>query len=87
MDLLQANPEKIDWESLSMNPNAMDLLRNNPEKINWWWLSGNPAIFELDYPRMKESKREINQAIIAEAWHPKRMARWLAMGFDNLEEL
>jgi hypothetical protein len=49
-------------------------------------LCENPAIFELDYQKMKESKRELNQAIIAEAWHPKRIARWIEMGFD-IEEL
>jgi hypothetical protein len=44
---------------------------------------------------MKESKRpllnhslecDINRAIIAEAWHPKRMARWIEMDLE-LEEL
>jgi hypothetical protein len=69
-----------------MNPNAMDLLRANPDKIDWEWLSENPAIFELDYQKMKESKREINQAIIAEVWHPKRIQRWIEQGFD-LEDL
>ena len=89
MDLLRENPDKINWSGLSSNksPNAIDLLRENPDKINWYRLSANPAIFELDYQKMKESKRELNQAIIAEAWHPKRMARWLDMGFDDLEDL
>jgi len=73
-------------DSLSRNPNAEDLLRANPDKINGVMLCENPAIFELDYQKMKESKRELNQAIIAEAWHPKRIARWIEMGFD-IEEL
>jgi hypothetical protein len=63
-------PEKINWRWF---PNAMDLLRANPEKIHWDLLYQNPAIFELDYPKMKESKHELNQAIIAEAWHPNRV--------------
>jgi hypothetical protein len=63
------------------------LLRDNPEKINWNGLSKNPAIFELDYQKMKESKRELNEAIIAEAWHPKRIARWIEMGFDIEDDL
>jgi len=84
MDLLQANPDKIDWEVLSSNtsPNAIDLLRANPDKIDWDEFSANPAIFELDYQKMKESKREINQAIIAEVWHPNRIARWIEQEFD-----
>jgi len=26
---------KINWESLSSNPNAIPLLEKNPDKINW----------------------------------------------------
>ena len=36
--MLRANPDKINWSALSMNPNAMDLLRLHPDKINWWVL-------------------------------------------------
>jgi len=82
--MLRLQPEKINWDFLSRNPNpnAMELLRVHPEKIYWPWLSNNPAIFELDYQKMKESKRELNEAIVAEAWHPKRMARWIELGLD-----
>jgi hypothetical protein len=34
------NPEKLWWDMLSMNPDAVQLLENNPEKIDWHWLSG-----------------------------------------------
>jgi hypothetical protein len=87
--LLRAHPDKIDWNRLSSNksPNAIDLLRENPDKINWEeYLSTNPAIFELDYQKIKDSKRELNEAIITEAWHPKRIAKWIEQGID-LEDL
>jgi hypothetical protein len=60
----------------------MDMLRDNPDKINWYLLSKNSAIFELDYQKMKSNKREMNQAIIAEAWHPKRVANWIEQGIE-----
>ena len=46
--LLKSNPDKIDWEmlSLNMNPNAIHLLKSNQDKIDWEMLSKNPAIFE-----------------------------------------
>jgi ribosomal protein L24E len=47
MDLLREHPEKIDWDGLSNNPNAMDLLRANPKKINWIELSTNPNAIDL----------------------------------------
>ena len=37
---------KINWRSLSANPNAIHLLENNKDKINWKYFSKNPAIFK-----------------------------------------
>jgi hypothetical protein len=46
MDLLLANPNKINWYSLSQNPSAIDLLEANKYKINTQTIWANPAIFE-----------------------------------------
>ena len=34
--------DKINWQQLSKNPNAIHLLEKNMDKINWWKLSTNP---------------------------------------------
>jgi hypothetical protein len=47
IDLLKANPEKINWLKLSHNTNAIDLLKANPDKINWLKLSKNPNAIDL----------------------------------------
>ena len=36
------NKDKINWISLSSNPNAIDLLKKNIDKIHWFRLSRNP---------------------------------------------
>ena len=41
------DPKKLDWVTLSMNPEAIDLLKANPEKISWTKLSQNPAAIDL----------------------------------------
>jgi len=33
------NQDKIDWNFLSKNPNAIPMLEKNPDKIYWDWLS------------------------------------------------
>ena len=38
---------KINWTTLSRNPNAIDMLKENPKKIDWVWLSANPNAIEL----------------------------------------
>lgn len=38
---------KIKWEYLSSNPNAIALLENNPERIHWYKLSCNPNAIDL----------------------------------------
>ena len=37
---------KLDWNSLSRNPNAIDLLEANKDMIDYEWLSMNLSIFE-----------------------------------------
>jgi hypothetical protein len=44
---LEQNQDKIDWDWLSANPNAIHLLEQNPDKINWYWLSLNPNAIHL----------------------------------------
>ena len=41
------NLNKIDWDCLSSNPNAIFLLEQNPDKINWIRLSSNPNAIDL----------------------------------------
>jgi len=51
LELLEKNPEEIDWAELSSNsnPKAIELLEQNPEKIDWAELSSNsnPKAIEL----------------------------------------
>ena len=39
--------DKINWNVLSENPNAIHLLEINPENINWFNLSKNPNAIHL----------------------------------------
>ena len=41
------NINKINWNYLSKNPNAIELLKKNQNKINWSMLSKNPNAIEL----------------------------------------
>ena len=45
LDCIDIN--KIKWESLCENPNAIDLLKKNQDKINWAILSRNPNAIDL----------------------------------------
>ena len=51
-------PEKINWDALSENPNAIELLKNNPTKIVWRNLSANPAPYAVKL--LKENKTKID---------------------------
>ena len=39
--------ENVDWDFLSLNPNAIELLESNRDKINWKLLSANPNAIKL----------------------------------------
>jgi len=51
-------PEKLDWNYLSENPNAIDLLKENPTKIFWTFLSANPAPYAIEL--LKENQKRID---------------------------
>ena len=51
------NIDKIDWDFLSFNPNAIHLLEQNREKINWVYLSSNPNAIHL----LEQNKNKINR--------------------------
>ena len=34
--------DKVNWNELSSNPNAIPILEKNLDKVDWWMLSGNP---------------------------------------------
>ena len=38
---------KLQWDSLSYNPNAVHILEKKPEKINWKFLSKNPNAIHI----------------------------------------
>ena len=35
IQILEENPEKINWKRINYNPNAIELLEKNPEEIDW----------------------------------------------------
>ena len=39
--------DKLNYQILSGNPNAIDFLIENPNKINWFILSGNPNALKI----------------------------------------
>ena len=41
------NPDKINWDNLSRNKNAIEILKQNREKIHWRYLSRNKNANEL----------------------------------------
>ena len=48
--------EKIDWNYLSFNENAIKLLENHQDKINWKYLSLNDNAIKL----LSNNKNKIN---------------------------
>jgi hypothetical protein len=76
---------KIDWEYVSLNPNAIEVLKANQDKINWKRFSENSSIFELDYEKMRENNQKMYEEIIKEVMKPSRVFK--NHDYDYLEEL
>ena len=69
---MTANPDKIRWSLLSANPNAIELLKENQDNIGWAFLMLNPSIFTYDYEKMKKTKADLNEEVIAKTIYLKK---------------
>ena len=50
------NIDKLNWNNLSLNPNAIEILKRNLNRIDWGLLSANPNAIEI----LKENPNKIN---------------------------
>ena len=80
------NANKINWEFLSMNKNAIDLLEANPNKINWQMLSRNLNIFEINYEYYEKTCNTYKEELIAKVFQPEHVIRHLEKYNYNLSE-
>ena len=58
----QIDKDKLNWNTLSCNPNAIELLRENQDKINRYNLSENPNAIKL---LRKKPKKLIGKRCLA----------------------
>ena len=83
IELLKENPNKIDWDLLSSNPNAIELLKENPDKIDWRQLSSNPNIFTYDYDMMRENCLLFKEELMKERFHPRNLYKFGSWGHNG----
>lgn len=74
--------DKLNWEWLSLNPNAIHLLEQTPDKNVWGCLSANPSIFELDYNAIKERCSIYKWELLEMALHPSRIEKYIDIGIE-----
>ena len=76
--------DKVEWDILSQNPNAIPILENNLDKVNWFWLSRNPNIFTYDYKDMKDRvfNGGIKEDLMKDRFHPRNLHKFKGWGFD-----
>jgi hypothetical protein len=95
---LQKNIDKIDyWMHLSKNPYAITLFENenenknennkNKKYIHWSLLALNPSIFILDYKKMSENFRDMEEEILKEVLKPKRVFKYLELYNYDIDDM
>ena len=85
IQILEKNPDKIDWFSLSHNPNAIQIIKplnslsHNPNAIQ--------IIKPLNYDAMKQTMQPFAEELAAYVFHPLRMNRIAVQYNIPFEEL
>jgi hypothetical protein len=94
ISFLKKNIDKIRWEHLIKNPNAIQIYEDYPEKMwNYLWyldyenISVDMPIFELDYDAIEKRCSIYKEELIAIALHPSRIEKYLNQGipFKDLD--
>ena len=84
--LLEANPDKIKWEHLSVNKNALHILEKNQDKLVWKFLSLNSGIFEYDYEQITQRMDILRDDLIARFYHYDRLEHFNSLATCNIDE-
>jgi len=71
IQLLEANPEKINWHHLSYNPYAIHLIEQN---------------LDYDYEALTERCNIYKEELIKKTMHPSKIQKYLDMGI-SIDEL
>ena len=75
----ETDETKLDWEYLSMNPNAIDLLEKNIDKIDWRFLSRNRNAVHL----LEKNIDKIDWSWLSTNTNPKAL-QLLEKNFDKI---
>jgi hypothetical protein len=75
--------DKINWITISTNPNAMHIIEQNfNEEVDCLFLLQNPSIFEIDYNYIKERMDIIREELMMKVLDPKRLQYYLNLGYS-----
>ena len=89
ISLLKKNINRINWEHLVKNPNAVQIYEDYPEKM-WDYLchtdyenfSVTTPIFELDYDTIEKRCNIYKEELMQVALHPSRIEQYLQQGIS-----
>jgi hypothetical protein len=62
---LESHLDKLDWEELSRNPNAIPLLEQNMDKIDWLWILHNPNVYPFLKKHWVHAQEKINWNVLS----------------------
>jgi len=68
---IEKNLDKVDWNSLSKNRNAIHLIKKNLDKVYWGYLSLNPSIFEWSRIKYLYKKNIVKKVFIKDLIYNK----------------
>jgi hypothetical protein len=93
ISFLKKNIDKIRWEHLIKNPNAIQIYEDHPEQmrnhlsyIDFENISVNSPIFEIDYDAIEKRCHIYKEELMQVALHPSRIEYYLSQGI-SVEEL
>ena len=98
VDILEKNLDRVDWNMLSENPNAIHILAENLHKVDWYDLSCNPNVLQIIcpiyYDAMKKAMQPLAEELAQFINNPRKypteeafLQRQVELGFLEIEDI
>ena len=82
---MEKNIDKISWDDLSTNANAIHLLEQYQENIDFESICYNANIYTYDYEYYKKQMNVHREELMKKVYHPCRLSHYLEIGYDFAE--
>ena len=85
IDLYKIHKNKINWNTIPLNPYVIIQLQEFHERFYWKWLFENSSIFLVDFQKLVFDRQPLIEELFQKIYHPKNVQTLLLKYYYFIE--